>query len=316
MSKGVTRERAAELLMGDCTISPGLPEQSHGTQEDFIKYLLDESSESTEAYAKALLNPKGAPCHPADYEAKPDPDQALPPYNPAALGPQACPIEDGDPRVQSIHVDVPTSDTEVEVDFDKIGSFVMKNDDPQLCKSIKWEHQYAVCPAEAAAPNAAIPPSDNCCSVGSLVADVKDSNPKDAIGIRKVPYSTLPTPVLAECGVAMLEGAIKYGRHNYRVIGVRASVYYDAVVARHLGSWWEGEDTDEESGISHLSKAIAGLMVLRDAQIRGKMVDDRPVGTKGFIKELNKKVAEMMDRLPEPLPAYVANGQPQDEYRS
>lgn len=144
--------------------------------------------------------------------------------------------------------------------------------------------------------------------------DVKDSNPKDAVGIRKVPYSTLPTPVLAECGVAMLEGAIKYGRHNYRVIGVRASVYYDAVVARHLAAWWEGEDDDAESGISHISKAIAGLMVLRDAQIRGKMVDDRPVGTKGFIKELNKKVEAMMDRLPEPKDAFIANGQPQDEY--
>ena len=270
MSNGVTRERAAELLMQDCTISPSLSKPREG-QEAFVNYLLNEDEVSAEAFAKALLNPDGEPCHPADYEAKPDPYRALPTYNPAALGPQACPIEDGDPRVKSIHVDVPTTDTQVEVDFDKIKDFV---------------------------------------------SNVKDSNPKDAIGIRKVPYSTLPTPVLAEVGVAMLEGAIKYGRHNYRVIGVRASVYYDAVVARHLGAWWEGEDVDDESGISHLSKAIAGLMVLRDAQIRGKMVDDRPVGTKGFIKELNKKVAEMMDRLPEPLPAYVANGQPQDEYRS
>lgn len=148
----------------------------------------------------------------------------------------------------------------------------------------------------------------------SQLQNIKESNPKDAIGVRKVPYSTLPTPVLAECGVAMLEGAIKYGRHNYRAIGVRASVYYDAVVARHLSSWWEGEDIDEDSGISHISKAIAGLMVLRDAQIRGKMVDDRPIGTKGFIKELNKVVEDMMDRLPEPKEAFLGHGE-QDEYQ-
>ena len=144
--------------------------------------------------------------------------------------------------------------------------------------------------------------------------NVKESNPKDSIGVRKVPYSTLPTPVLAECGVALLEGAIKYGRHNYREIGVRASVYYDATVARHLAAWWEGEDTDPDSGISHITKAIASLMVLRDAQIRGKMVDDRPLGTKGFLAALNKKVEELMDRYPEAKEAFVANGRPGDEY--
>src|SRR5271170_6356732 len=51
----------------------------------------------------------------------------------------------------------------------------------------------------------------------------KASNPKDALGIRKVPFSTISMPVLAELGVAMLEGALKYGRHNYRAIGVKGS---------------------------------------------------------------------------------------------
>ena len=52
------------------------------------------------------------------------------------------------------------------------------------------------------------------------------------------------------------EGARKYGRHNYRVIGVRGSVYYDATL-RHVTAWWEGEDLDPERGINHISKAIA-----------------------------------------------------------
>ena len=43
----------------------------------------------------------------------------------------------------------------------------------------------------------------------------KPGNPKDALGILKVPASTLSAPVTAEVGVAMFEGALKYGRHNY-----------------------------------------------------------------------------------------------------
>src|SRR5690349_5453933 len=66
----------------------------------------------------------------------------------------------------------------------------------------------------------------------------KPSNPKDVIGIRKVPFSVLPTPVLWEAALGMMEGALKYGRHNYRAIGVRSSVYYDAT-QRHLTDWWE-----------------------------------------------------------------------------
>ena len=130
----------------------------------------------------------------------------------------------------------------------------------------------------------------------NLIDKVKQSNPKDALGISKAPITTVSFPVMAEVGVAMLEGAVKYGKHNYREIGVRASVYVDACINRHLGPWWEGEDVDPDSGLSHVTKAIAGLMVLRDAMIRGKMVDDRPVGTSGYIAYLNEKTKEVLAR--------------------
>lgn len=147
-----------------------------------------------------------------------------------------------------------------------------------------------------------------------LLTSVKDSNPKDAVGIAKVPFSTLSMPVMAEVGVAMLEGARKYGRHNYRDIGVRASVYFDACCARHLPAWWEGEDVDPDSGLSHLSKAMASLMVLRDAQIRDKMVDDRPWGTSGFIKELNKVAAGICEKYPDAKEPFLADGRPPQIY--
>jgi len=133
----------------------------------------------------------------------------------------------------------------------------------------------------------------------------KDTNPKDAVGTKKVPFSTLPAKVLAEVGLALLEGARKYGRHNYRAVGVRASVYYDASL-RHLTQWWEGEDIDPDSGLSHVTKAIAGLVVLRDSMMMGNWKDDRPPKIKdGWVQELNKKAAEIIEKYPNALEPYT-----------
>lgn len=124
---------------------------------------------------------------------------------------------------------------------------------------------------------------------------LKATNPKDAIGISKAPMSTVSAAVLAEVGVAMLEGASKYGRHNYRATGVRSSVYYDAAM-RHLMSWWEGEDTDSDSGMSHITKAITSLVVLRDAMIQDMCTDDRPPRSAEFYARLNTLAAEVRAR--------------------
>ncbi|WP_042297130.1 dATP/dGTP diphosphohydrolase domain-containing protein [Paraburkholderia bannensis] len=123
----------------------------------------------------------------------------------------------------------------------------------------------------------------------------KPSNPKDLVGVRKAPMSTVSAAVMAEVGVAMLEGAAKYGRHNYRAVGVRASVYYDATI-RHLFSWWEGEDIDPDSGMSHITKAITSLVVLRDAMIQNMMTDDRAPSSKDFYAALNAAAGAILDK--------------------
>ena len=139
---------------------------------------------------------------------------------------------------------------------------------------------------------------------------VKPSNPKDRMGVLKVPLSVIPFTVLWELGLALLEGALKYGRHNYRVIGVRASVYYDAVMARHLPCWWEGEDVDPDSGVHHVSKAIASLVVLRDAMIRGNWVDDRPPKSDPkLILEMNEQVKALLEKYPAPVEPYTDVGE-------
>ncbi len=124
----------------------------------------------------------------------------------------------------------------------------------------------------------------------------KLSNPKDIIGVRKAPLSCVPMNVIAEIGVGMLEGASKYGRHNYRAVGVRSSVYFDATM-RHLVAFWEGEDLDPDSGAHHLAKALTSLVVWRDAQMQGKCEDDRPPSCKSaFYEVLNKASGEILDR--------------------
>ncbi len=142
----------------------------------------------------------------------------------------------------------------------------------------------------------------------------KDTNPKDAVGIRKWRvFTTIPFTVIWELGVAMLEGSRKYGRHNYRVAGVRSSVYIDAAMG-HLLSWWEGEDDDPDTGLSHIIKSIASLTVLRDAMIHGKMVDDRPPKTDvvGLASALQARVDDIFERIPEALPAYLEGDQYDD----
>jgi len=92
----------------------------------------------------------------------------------------------------------------------------------------------------------------------------------------ETPYHVLPWRVVMEAALGMMEGARKYGRHNYRKMGVRASVYYDAG-CRHLLDFIEGTDVDKDSGLSHLAKFLSCISVLLDCQLMGNWVDDRPI---------------------------------------
>lgn len=135
--------------------------------------------------------------------------------------------------------------------------------------------------------------------------DTEESNPKDLVGSKKVSLSRVSSVVLMEMSLGMLEGDRKYGGHNYRVAGVMASVYYDATM-RHLMAWWEGEETDSASGLSHISKALSSLAVLRDAIHNNKMNDDRPPKLEdGWIDELNKKAALIIEKYPDRVKPYL-----------
>lgn len=107
-----------------------------------------------------------------------------------------------------------------------------------------------------------------------MTQETKPTNPKDAVGCDKLPLHLWPTTASMMGCLALLDGMLKYGRSNFREAGVRASIYYDAC-NRHLNAWFEGEDTDPDSGLPHLAHALACIAVIVDAESAGKLVDDR-----------------------------------------
>ena len=125
-------------------------------------------------------------------------------------------------------------------------------------------------------------------------ADTKPTNPKDALGADKLPLHLWPAGATALGSLALLDGALKYGRSNYRAIGVRASIYKDAL-ARHVDAWFEGEDNDPQSGLPHLAHALACLAIIVDAQQAGQLTDDRmyPGGHRAAMDALTPHVARL-----------------------
>lgn len=103
----------------------------------------------------------------------------------------------------------------------------------------------------------------------------KPSNPKDVIGSRKIDLGLVPDTLLVCAARAHLEGALKYGRFNWRIAGVRASIYHAALI-RHIAKWWNGQDVDKATRVHHLDNAIGCLSIIRDAELYGKLEDDRP----------------------------------------
>lgn len=118
-------------------------------------------------------------------------------------------------------------------------------------------------------------------------------NPKDTIGSNKLPLHLWPTTATAMGCIAMLNGALKYGRSNWRAVGVKASIYVDAC-QRHLAAWFEGSNTDEE-GVPHLGSALACLAILIDCEAAGKLRDDRqyPGGYARLARELTPHVERL-----------------------
>jgi hypothetical protein len=118
------------------------------------------------------------------------------------------------------------------------------------------------------------------------------------IGVKKVPtLSVVPPASILYEGLAMQDGAEKYGPYNWRKNKVRASIYLDACM-RHIFAWSDGEENASDSGKPHLAHAKACLGILIDAIETGNLVDDRPE------KGAAPQVLEKWRKDPEPQPKH------------
>lgn len=86
-------------------------------------------------------------------------------------------------------------------------------------------------------------------------------------------FSLLPFDALDEILKGYHYGAQKYADHNWRR-GYKWSLSFDAAL-RHLTAWWEREDKDPESGLSHLAHAGWHVLCLLWFELNDKGTDDR-----------------------------------------
>ncbi len=78
---------------------------------------------------------------------------------------------------------------------------------------------------------------------------------------------------LLELGKVAGFGGKKYSRYNFAK-GYRWSLSFDACM-RHLLAFWNGENTDPESGLPHLAHSAWHCLALMTFSVRGTGTDDR-----------------------------------------
>lgn len=90
----------------------------------------------------------------------------------------------------------------------------------------------------------------------------------------KLPYHLLPRELLEGVASVLDFGAKKYAPRNWE-LGMDWSRPYSAL-QRHMWAWWNGENTDPETGKSHLWHAGCCIAFLMAYEQRGVGKDDRP----------------------------------------
>lgn len=107
------------------------------------------------------------------------------------------------------------------------------------------------------------------------MSDAKDTNPKDAAATGRVPLHMVPDTLALYAAMAFAEGDSKYVAYNFRVAGVRVSVYVSAL-RRHLARYYNGEWADRKTGVPHLASVAACTAILIDGHVTDLINDDRP----------------------------------------
>ena len=89
--------------------------------------------------------------------------------------------------------------------------------------------------------------------------------PQFAEGVKydagKLRWSLIPNDVMTDYIKVLEFGAAKYSENNWKYVDNGNTRYYDATM-RHMEAWLQGENVDQESGISHLAHAMCCITFL------------------------------------------------------
>lgn len=94
-------------------------------------------------------------------------------------------------------------------------------------------------------------------------------------GQKDARFDLMPPNVLWALAEHYGRGAKKYGEERNWEKGTDWSLNF-AAAQRHMWQWWAGEDTDEETGSSHLICAIWQMAALYTFTQTNVELDDRP----------------------------------------
>ena len=106
----------------------------------------------------------------------------------------------------------------------------------------------------------------------------------------KLRMDLVPPDVIEAMATILTDGVEVYGERNWEK-GMKWSRPYAALL-RHVCAWWQGEDTDPDSGRPHLWHALCCISFLVAYERRDVGVDDRPGKDNKTIKE---KVADYVN---------------------
>ena len=100
---------------------------------------------------------------------------------------------------------------------------------------------------------------------GTHGADIRRVDPETGFtkaDVGKLRWDLLPLPALRGVVKVLMHGAKKYDDHNWQR-GTSWETYWNAAM-RHMDAfWWDDEDNDPDSGMSHLDHAMCCLLFLR-----------------------------------------------------
>jgi hypothetical protein len=143
---------------------------------------------------------------------------------------------------------------------------------PKLDENTEYKMMFGEFPTTADRA-AQYPPDDGSIPPETITAIKKQMGTALKFDGGKLPLHLLSTEAMNQTAAVLAFGAQKYAEHNWRN-GFAWSRPLSAAM-RHITAFNAGEDTDPESGLSHLAHAACCIMFLLEFEKTHQHLDDR-----------------------------------------